>query len=706
MVCDLRRCARNVASNAPRRLLLGRLLQGHLLQGGSLLSSKDRSMLASASDSLHLQHSTLVMRATLKRVLFVLIAVGAAGEWCRAQDVSALAANKADAWEIIPETAIVAVAIQNVEQFRTRGDRFLEQAQVDNSFRLSDGYRWVVDTLGLQNLVDDQGSAALFAMPSNDQFLLEDLVLALPIADRTQLAARLGMTEEELENETIVDLSKRKGSLAGTIRFAMARGSHLFLSIREARLKACAETPSLSQSIEPSYLESTADDDLLIYVSPSDVDFDDTFEAEIDRILETAGQAEEVNDLKKLFGELDFVVGSANLETGLIVSTRMQFKGAFSRDWLAERLSTTAIGSGERTQTNSIQRFARVETAQIDPQLASALLVVPSIFPDLQNQQDFSLTTLLAPSHERLLSEMTLPIEHSSYEFFSLSGGLERGATPPQGNYAVRVGLYPRDTERYLDQLKELATFSQQGRLAPDAFRERVDAAAIEQLITQLGSPVYAEREQATIRLMLISRNIRDALQQALEADDLEIQARAKRILDDLENREAASASASPSTSPWLNLEPSFEYYEQAESVADHEVDVLKVDLHLPSTTETDWLQTAFGQDWNRWRVTHDDEQIVFFVGSDRNWLEAELGGELESIERSATREKFNARAPQHRSLDIELSLARLSGARPDGESSDISHASISVDRNGFRFDLYVPDRELPYAQELSGFWW
>lgn len=663
-------------------------------------------MLSSASELLRSYQSRIVMRATLTRVLLCLVAIGATGQWCKAQDSAVSEPSKTDAWEIIPGTAIGAIAIRNVERFRTRGDRFLEQAQAANTFRLSDGYRFVVDTLGLQNLVDDQGSAALFAMPSNQMVSFEDLVLALPIADRAKLAERIGMTAEELDSETIVDLSQRKGSLAGTIPFALVRGSHLFLAMQAERLKDLKGTPALSQRIDPSYLESTTDDDLLIYFSPNEDNFNDSFEKEVDRILEAAGRGEQSDNLKQLFRELDFVVGSANLETGLVVSTRMQFKGDFSRDWLAKRLSTTAIGSGERIQTSSLQRFARVETAQIDPQLASAFLVVPSFFPDLQNQQNFSLTTLLAPSHERLLNEVALPVEHATYEFFSLAYGLEPGATPLHGSHAVKVGLFPANTEQYLDQLEELATFTQQGRLAPDAFREKVDSAAIEQLIAQLGSPVYEERERATSRLMLISRNIRDTLQQALEADDLEIQARAKRILDDLQAREAASASASPNSSPWLNLEPSFEYYPLAESVADRELDVLKVDLHLPNPTETDWLHATFGEDWNRWRLTHDEEQVTIFVGSDRKWLEAMLSGEQESVEQSTTREKFNSRAPQHRSLDIELSLARLTQAAALVGAPSFTHASFSVEGDGFRFDFYVPDAELPYAKSLSSFWW
>src|SRR5947207_851462 len=117
--------------------------------------------------------------------------------------------------DLMPSDAMVGCAVRNLNDLKKKGDQFIKDTELQLPIRLSQVFDMAYQAIGVQGVVDEDGSCAIVLVPekvigqpiglgSIEQYI----VIAIPFADRDKIGVALGLKQGELKPDKLTPLEQ------------------------------------------------------------------------------------------------------------------------------------------------------------------------------------------------------------------------------------------------------------------------------------------------------------------------------------------------------------------------------------------------------------------------------------------------------------------------------------------------------------------
>jgi hypothetical protein len=607
--------------------------------------------------------------------------------------------KKADALDIVVADAHLAVAIRNVEELTKRGDEFLEKTEFKTAWRLSDGYRFVTDYLGIRGGLDEQGAATLMMLDQDD---FRSLVLAVPVSDFEAMAGNFGLKREQLTEGTIIDRGQHNDRPeTEPVRYLAVRGNHLLMGGRRKTVALAAKGKSLREVLPEQDAATLADDDILLFANTEkneDALANITKEFEKPRDGVPADQAATLQQLAAAVKDLRYVVGGARLDEGLGVSLLLKFDGEKSREILTSLQSSSARTTLAGLPDGAvIAAHAASGRGEKSAAVASVLL-------------DFGLRALkidtdpvIAAAHR---PNVVGVFEEVWNRLLGSRSALYQNEHPDRdGLFSLLAVLETEDADKFLADMQELARFVNVSSLSDDDLGDGIDDKTIADLIQQLGAPEYRLRQSATTRLGLIGAPAMPALQAAEKSTDAEIRYRARALVGQIQASIAQQRDELVRRDLLSKLRPHFGYFPGQETRGGRPVDIVQMKLSADESPYAVQLRDLLGPQWSKLRMATVGNRVVVLAGSNTALLDEAITS-LQMHERGLADDKrlarFHARADREPTAEFHLSLARAQAAidpadaaRSSTDGASLTSFGLTIAPQRVRVDFFAPLEEV-----------
>jgi hypothetical protein len=610
--------------------------------------------------------------------------------------------KSADALAVVPEDALVAIAIRNVQELTKRGDVFIEKTELKTPLRLSEGYRFVTGYLGLAKGLDEEGSAALMLFKPG---LEEDsLVLAVPVKDWADMAANFKLRKEDLAGGKIVDRREREGeSVFAYARYLGVRGNHLLMGGSEKIVKLAASGKSLGETLPAEDRASLAQDDILLYANPR------RFTPEWDEMVHPLGREtdklppDERVELERLLAaskELRYALGGLRLDDGLGATLVLRFEGKKSSEILASLRS--AGKSKPALSALPAGRLLAAHASSGDGDKSAALargLVHLSLAGFALDTQQF-VSAGHRPNVVGVFGEVWQRLQGSR------AGLYENENAERDGHFSLVAVLDTENSAKFVTDMAGLARFVNASGLSLDDEAEVIDAKTIAELVAQLGHDEYRVRQTATTKLGLVGKAALPALEKALASTDAEVQFRTKALKQQINTSLAEEREDLLKRDLLSRIQPNFAFFPRAEKRAEQPIDIVQLRLRIDEAEQAAQLRRLLGPDWNKVRLASIDNRVILLCGSNTALFEETIGNVRsgrKGIEGDARLTKFRTRAPAERTVEFHFSLSRgqelvaaAADAKPaEAKSAGLSSLGLSISAERVRLDLFSPYDEV-----------
>jgi hypothetical protein len=611
--------------------------------------------------------------------------------------------------DLVPEDACIGIAVRNLAELRTKGDRLFAKVPEANIPRPSQFLDTVIGELKLPWKIDDKKPAAVVCMSGALSGLAAD---ADPnVENNYTIGAVLApQSLEDVARAYKVDVKDLKkglvhkvpghdvfGGVFGTDQAGFREGL-LYLTGREKATAAWMKARTLRQAQPPDRQRRLDAADGLVYLGPPLFRLGQKEWAPevVNRELGPE-EAEARRRLNRAASEARSVLAAFRADDGLGLDVVVGFdpKGTHFRDLLKAVSGTgrTSNLSGLPDSERLLGAFAVIGLEPKDRVLTQ--VVVGELWSCLKGSSavldsDGVLVRRLFGDLYSRLHVARVAVYHSS--------------DPKRfGQLAAVVVLEPDNADRFL---KDVARYVRLGDVEQFDPKAEASKAEIKKLIDDLGDEEFQKREAASTQLELIGEAALPALEKAEKSPDAEVRRRARELVRtlrtaaDLRKQELAEGLTAKAFHPTFTLQLN------AEKRAGADVHLLGMRFESKEAPFGAALKDLFGPQWNRLRVAAVNEQVVVLLGSDLDLLDRAIGNVRDGkpgLEQSAALAQFHKQAAPERRLELHLSLGRLrellmpaadlpKDFKPTGACSSISLWTKPTEMGG---DLWVPAEAL-----------
>jgi hypothetical protein len=649
------------------------------------------------------------------RVLAVVLLAAAAGAAPAASGVL----------DLIPEDAAAAIAVRNLNELKTKGDKFAADAELQHLPRPSMLFDMLLDGEGLRAGADLDGSfafvmanpeilgAKLFDDNGNLDFRADFMslfVLAVAVKDRDALAANFGIAKGALKPDTPVE-GKGKSNLG---RFFCLHGKHLFYGNSAKVVRSVATSPRAGSELAAARRRPLERADLLVHLRRQAIApvWKDMLKEMEKGLLEKASQEEDKKAVAKIIETLAVIRTSwvgIRLDDGLGVS----WVNTFPREGIQEtRQFLASLGRGSGVADLAGLPDGRVLAAESLRGDGSRNAAIARVFYAALWDKTMSGTGWLSPAdranHLGVFTEIWKHLKGSRVAVY-------HNANRARDGLLSAVGILDTaDAEQFLKELRLLA------RLGGDDLdlsekTGKDDVAAVEKLIRELGDDAFAVRESATRKLALIGEAALPQLEKALTSSDPEVRRRAAEIKETIVATAVEHRKELLDKNALKHVHPVFGFSRKGETLDGTRVEVVRVRLTEKDPRAAANLREIFGPDWDRIRLAIHGRQVVVLLGSNQDLLRAALTN-LKEGKRGLADAKPLAGATAHanpeRRAELHLSLgaaqAFWTGAdleNPKGAGPlALTSFAVTVDPDFLELDVWVPPAEAKVIEKAGGF--
>lgn len=613
--------------------------------------------------------------------------------------------------DLVPENACIGIAVRNLAELRTKGDRLF--AKVPDRFapRPSQLMDLAFARLQLPWKIDEKKPAALVCLSGTlggfaadaDPEPGDNYTIGAVLAPQSleEVAKAYKMTVEDLKKGGVRKVPGQTiAPFFGTHQAGFRAGS-IYLTEREKATAAWMKARTLRQA-QPAARQRRLDAaDGLVYLGPP-----------LFRLAQKEWNPEEVNRelgpeeaetqrrLNRAGAEVRSVLAgfSAGDGLGLDVSIGFDPKGKHSRDLLK-----AVSGTGRTTNLAGLPDSER---------LVGAFAVI-GLEP-----KDQLLTRVVAAEMWSSLKGSSAVLDSDSALVRRLFGdlygrlGLARVAlyhsSDPKrfGQMAAIAVLEPGNPDRFLQAVARYARLGDVEQFDPKAAASKAE---MQRLIDDLGAEEFQKREAASTQLEVIGDAALPYLEKAEKSPDAEVRRRARELLRtirtaaDLRKQELAKGMVAKAFHPTFTLQLN------AEKRAGTDVHLLGMRFAGGDKPFAGALQDFFGPQWNRLRLAAVNKQLVVLLGSDLDLLEQAIANVRDGkpgLEQSATLADYHKHVATERRIELHLALGRVRALltptadlpkdfTPSGAVSSIALWTKPTEMGG---DLWIP------AEAMSDF--
>jgi hypothetical protein len=627
-----------------------------------------------------------------------------------------------DVFDLVPEDAAAALVVRNLNELKKKGDRFVDDAQLQSLPRPSKLFEMLVDAEGLRAGVDLDGSMAIVV--ANPDLLGETLfddrgnyafkgnvgalfVLVLPVGDADKLADCFGIAKGALKPDTPVE---GKGKSFGT-RF-YRRGKYLFVGEDDKVVRAVATGPRAGAELTAGPRRQLGRADLLLYLRRKPVaGWWNSVVGRLHTDLLSRAPREDAATVRQLVDVLGSVRTSwlaARLDDGLGLSwvNTLPKDGAKSA---REFLAGLARGAGPADLAGLPEgRVIAAQALRGDGARNASLARVA--YASLWHYTFGNLGWLSAADRVNQIGVFTEVWKQLTGSRVALYQNADR---PAHGLVSAVAILDTGDAGRFLRELRQLARFGGDGLDLSGKDGRNDDLAAVEALVRDLGDDSFQTRESATNKLTLIGGPALPHLEKALTSTDAEVRRRAALIKETIVATAVERRKEVLDKDALRHVHPVFAFQGQPESLDGWRVEVVRVRLEEKDAKVAAALRDVFGPDWDRIRLAVHGKQVVVLVGSDKKLLSATLSnlkegkrGLADAKELATAGRNANPSRLAEVNISLELATALLSGAdlsQPGAAGKrSVTSFGLAVDPDYLELDVWVPPSEAKFLEKAG----
>ncbi len=606
--------------------------------------------------------------------------------------------------ELVPQDAVAGIAIRNLDELIKRGDKFLTETAIDVPLRPSQLFDLGAVFVGANRGLDRKRPAAVVLLSpekgQNDKgldWLEQNLVPILPFTDADLMASNYG-----LDKGKFLEMNVFRANRQDFIKYIARTKDHIRLCGSEKTLRRMEKGKFVSDLLSPEQRKLFDDDDFLFQLGQY------LFVMENGSIPDAiAAQAKAGDDPEeKLFGEL-LAKGLRDVETALI--------GARIKDGIdGHFLATVPKGSNAAKMLAFLRNEKKKSSLHALPE--GNVLFAQASAGDSAHQK------LLAKAVFRFLLEDVLirvnKVAHVDrlqylgvfHEVWSRLDGhriavYQNVNETKEGLFSAVAILDVNDPAGFLRDMKTLAKMATAESLdfSKKDVQEEID---IPRLVKQLGSSVFAVRQSANTKLLLIGEPALPHLQKAIDSKELDLEN--LRRCDNLRQQISDVAAQRrkellrESKTP-LFFRPKLTFVSNVEKRVGQSIDVIQVNVPgLEKDKQAVEFKQLLGPDWDKLRLAVVGKQIVVLLGSDVALFDATLNNIQKNepgLANTKRLSEFYGRASKERLFEFHVSvegILRLTTPMAQLDTKlQLTSAALSVGPTSLQLDARVPTSEV-----------
>jgi hypothetical protein len=643
-------------------------------------------------------------RTTRLIALIALLALAAAG-------------NAEGLLDLIPQDAGAAFGVRNLNELRTKGDKFVKNGGFDDGGRPSQLIDLAIGWLGVKAGFDEKAPVAAMLVDPGDGALKErnperGLVIAVPFSDLEAMASNYGLHAKDFEKEKICEVKARAGVAFAAGTRAGVHGKHLLIAMKDEAIKAVMRRKPLAAALTPAERRTFGEADLLLYANPKP--WGDNWKLgldELERKLKEGADREAQELADHFVGALRsvrFALWSGQVDDGLVadgLALSMLTKWPEGKDpAVGKFLSVFQAEAGASKPAALPDRPAVFVQAMRGNGRQMAhffrLLVTSALFPP-----DFG--SWLPPATERpaLLAAMSEVYKHVKGHRVAVYRNPDH---TKHGLFSAVAILEVAEGKRFVSDMKLLATLAGAGAAPASDEEARTE---IEKLIRDLGADEFRTRESATDRLSVIGEKALPELEKALKSEDPEVRKRARDLHEQIATAALERRKTLVKEGPW-KLRPSFAFTTPQKREG-RTIETARIGLTGKDAAYGDTLRTLLGPDWNRLRLATHGRHVVVLWGSDESLLDetlANLEGDRLGLAESKQLADFTKHSEAGRMIEAHGSLESLIALlRSDTVTADkqpkaprMTSVGLQTGSDRLRLDLWLPVTEIKAMREAA----
>ena len=614
--------------------------------------------------------------------------------------------------DLIPANAAAALVVRNLDELKTKGDKFVADAELKVPLRPSQIFDFGFQFLGVKGGLDMKSPAAIVLVPpeNGNNVGLRSLVVALPFTDLDALSASFGFEKGQLKPKR---MAKGKGQNFGS--FFYVRDKHLFLGDSESAVTRVIQGKPLNADLPPAQRESLNTADLLLHLGPKAMDqewahFLQMVRSKIGKRDESAEQ-KIVDQFVDSLAQLRYGLVALRIDNGLGLS----FLASFSKDApesVRKFLATLGSGKGAASLKGLPEgNLLAVQALRGD---GSKSGVIAKIVFDLLLKNFLETKEVLSavdrPVVVGVLTEIWSRLEGSRAGLYLTADEHKLGL------FSLVAILDTDNAEKFLADMKTLARIADGTALdlaGAEKAEERID---VDRLVKDLGDVKFRVRESATLKLRLLGLPALPYLEKARKSADLETARRVQNLRTQILQAAALRRKDLLGQDLLRRLQPTFAMVANAEKRAGHRIDVVRIKLADKESFALPPLRQIFGPEWQNIRLAIHGRQVVFLLGSDVELLETAL----KSLDRGAAglaaakslqpflRTGNPARMVEfHASMEKILALTSPAAAarKERAEPGELTSFALTVDPTYMQLDVWVPSADVRVIAKKQGWW-
>jgi hypothetical protein len=612
--------------------------------------------------------------------------------------------------DVIPADAAAALAVRNLDDLKTRGDKLLDAAKLNMPLRLSQLIPMGLNALGINAGVDYAGSFALIAAApekgqqqpwkNNPDKLL---VLAVPFDDLGKMAGNFGLKPDQLGPGKVARRANGPPQVPILTEFFAVRGKHFLMGSDEKAVARVAGAKALRGELSGSQRKGLEEADVLLHFNPKA--FAEPWQEmikELERTLPKGLAGDEAKTARDLLAALtDVRRAYATLQLGAGVGVHLGAvfpeKGNEPARKLLAALGTGAAPASLRGLPEGPVLAAQAGSGDGERSAAVARVAFEFLLRDFLETRHI-LPAANRPVYAGVLEEVWQRLKGHRVAVYQTADEQELGL------FSVAAILDTEDAGKFLADMRLLARIADESDAEPDkAKRPAVDP---DKLIRALGDARYRVRESATLKLRLLGEPALPHLKTAMASKDAEVSRRAGQLWTQIGRAAAERRKELLQKDLPRHLRPRLTFVPKAETLAGQRVDVVRIRLADQDVPAAAQLRGLLGPEWDRMRLAVRGKQVVVLLGSDVGLLKKTLENleqDRPGLAGAKSLADFNRQAGPGRKSEFHVSAERIialmtppaADAPPARPGGGLTSFALDVQADSLRLDVWLPVEEL-----------
>lgn len=623
--------------------------------------------------------------------------------------------------DLIPADACAAIAVANLKELRTKGDKFLAETKARVPLRPSQAFAMALVGIGIKQGLDESGSAAVIFVNLKaigrrkaDFRALEDgIVVVAPFTQLDKMAANYQIPPKDLLGGKVVEKKVDPKRWMGS-HFAV-RGKHLVIGNTEAAVRSVLTSAPLSRELVASQRAAFAKTEVLFHLGTTSWGEDwDRLRKSLEKELDSKDDKPESRLIRQLGGaisSLKFGLIGMRLENGLAFNVLAQFEP----DPTARKVLKQIAGNPGTADLAGLPIGDVVTAFAINGPGSTAVPLAEAIVGTAL-KLFVSTKKLVSPANRPALVGIFGEVWH---RLKGSRAAMYRNPTGSRyGPYSLVAILDTGDSKKFLAELRELALFvNRAGMKLSSEPGKGINKATVRKLIAELGHDRYRVRTAAMVKLNLIGAPALPFLENALKTSkDPETRARARQLQKRILAVAAEQRKVSFQQDLLTRLKPRFVYNPASERRKGQLVDIIHLKLAKNDISAAPSLRAVFGNDWDKIRLATIGNQAVVLLGSNTDLFEKTLVNVLQRKPGLAAHEafgRFRKMRDAHSKLEFHLSIVEASTAItakqpktpkiPPRREHGLSALSMSAGSDHLRIDVQF---SLSDVAAVLRHWW